>query len=123
MDNKNDLLTPLTAAPINNSTTPVAQEMSALEEVKASPLPEQQWGGAPQQSLPAPAPQQQPQQVVYMPAPAAPAIADARLTSRGLDPANGTYSRQKYCGVLSVVIGVFALPCICCVSFGLFELR
>ena len=38
---------------------------------------------------------------------------DPRLASRGIAP-GGVYETEKYCGLLSVIIGVFALPCICC---------
>jgi len=43
-----------------------------------------------------------------------PTIQDERLVRRGINPANGRYKDEKYCGLYSVLIGVFAFPCICC---------
>jgi len=39
--------------------------------------------------------------------------ADPRLAMRGIRP-GGMYTRETYCGVVSILIGVFLLPCICC---------
>mmetsp|Transcript_12303 Transcript_12303/g.23906 ORF Transcript_12303/g.23906 Transcript_12303/m.23906 type:complete len:113 (+) Transcript_12303:191-529(+) len=63
--------------------------------------------------------QQSPMQGQYMAVPVYQPVqqGDPRLTARGVpveQQQGGVYQRERYCGVLSVIIGVFALPCICC---------
>lgn len=58
-----------------------------------------------------------PQPVAMQCLPMAPPQGDPRLTARGvpLEQQNaGKYQSERYCGLLSVVIGVLLFPCICC---------
>merc|ERR1719261_1117631 len=68
------------------------------------------------QAQPADMPAQAQPQVVYVQQPGAgpQQPVDYRLANRGIDPQNGHYEQESYCGILSVVIGVFLFPCICC---------
>ena len=76
-------------------------DAAAAPVVQAQPVPQapqpMQMNGAPQYV------QQQP----------AAGPIDQRIASRGLQP-GGVYQTEGYCGLLSVLIGVFLLPCICC---------
>ena len=38
---------------------------------------------------------------------------DPRVAARGLQP-GGLYEEQRYCGLVSILIGCFLFPCICC---------
>jgi len=42
-----------------------------------------------------------------------PVAADPRVTMRGLQP-GGLYQSEKYCGVVTILIGVCLFPCVCC---------
>ncbi|GBG34499.1 Hypothetical Protein FCC1311_107232 [Hondaea fermentalgiana] len=39
---------------------------------------------------------------------------DPRIAAAGMDPSKVTYETEKYCGVISLVIGFCIFPCICC---------
>ena len=40
-------------------------------------------------------------------------VIDPRVTAKGGAP-GGRYEEERYCGVVSILIGCFLFPCICC---------
>ena len=38
---------------------------------------------------------------------------DPRVAAKGLQP-GGLYEEERYCGLVSILIGCFLFPCICC---------
>ena len=89
--------TPIQAPLAEHTIMPIASSA-----VPAGPAPAQPPVGQPQKVVYA---QQQPVAANQQPV-------DYRLVNRGVQP-GGEYSDEKYCGLMSVAIGIFILPCIC----------